>query len=243
MASIFVAKLDFGVTNDDLRSLFQQYGTVLKATVAMDKETGKSRGFAFVEMANDDEAKAAISALDGFTVNGRQIAVKEAEQRGDNRGPRDNNNFKPRDNNYNSNYKGNNNRNEGGGYKPKGDFNKSNEGGGYRNDNFKPRDTDDFPRKSNDDDDDKPVYKSSSFELPKIDPRNKKVDKEKEKKKPADDDKSKKTKLNPYKKSGKNNRFFDDEDDDDFDPNTASLFDYDDEDDDWDDEDDNEDED
>lgn len=97
MTSIFVAKLDFGVSNLELRQLFENYGTVLKATVATDRETGKPRGFAFVEMANSQEASNAISALDGHVINGRALAVKEAEQRTDNRSnPRP---FTPRDNN------------------------------------------------------------------------------------------------------------------------------------------------
>jgi len=85
MISIFVAKLDFGVDNNQLRSLFESYGKVNKATVAMDKETGRSRGFAFVEMENDQEGQAAIDGLDGRVINGRNIAVKKAEDRGDNR--------------------------------------------------------------------------------------------------------------------------------------------------------------
>jgi len=60
MTSIFVAKLDFGVTSEQLKETFEQYGKVLKATVATDRETGKSRGFGFVEMADSDEAKNAI---------------------------------------------------------------------------------------------------------------------------------------------------------------------------------------
>lgn len=85
MTSIFVAKLDFGVTNEQLRQLFEQHGSVIKVNVATDRETGKSRGFAFVEMANRDEAMSAINALNGHMINGRDIAVKEAEQRGDTR--------------------------------------------------------------------------------------------------------------------------------------------------------------
>jgi RNA recognition motif-containing protein len=90
MISIFVAKLDFGVDNAQLRSLFEPYGKVNKATVATDKETGRSRGFGFVEMDDESEGTAAIEALDGFSINGRTIAVKKAEDRGDNRnqGPR-----------------------------------------------------------------------------------------------------------------------------------------------------------
>ena len=76
MTSIFVAKLDFGIGNDELRQAFARFGTVLKATVATDRETGKSRGFGFVEMANAEEAREAIKALDGSLLNGRPIAVK-----------------------------------------------------------------------------------------------------------------------------------------------------------------------
>ena len=85
MTSIFVAKLDFGVTNQELRQLFEAYGTVLKATIATDRETGKPRGFAFVEMADQQEALAAINGLDGYVINGRALAVKEAEQRNNDR--------------------------------------------------------------------------------------------------------------------------------------------------------------
>ena len=87
MTSIFVAKLDFGVTNEQLKSLFEQYGKVAKASVATDRETGKSRGFGFVEMPDFNEAQESIRALDGFVVNGRPIAVKEAEDRSGNKGP------------------------------------------------------------------------------------------------------------------------------------------------------------
>jgi RNA recognition motif-containing protein len=85
MTSIFVAKLDFGVSEEELRTLFEEYGTVLKAHIAKDRETGKPRGFAFVEMADQEEAYAAIEGLNDHTINGRQLAVKEAEQRESNR--------------------------------------------------------------------------------------------------------------------------------------------------------------
>ena len=87
MISIFVAKLDFGVDNAQLTALFEEYGRVIKATVALDRETRKSRGFGFVEMADDEEGQAAIAALDGSMVNGRPIAVKEAEDRGGSKRP------------------------------------------------------------------------------------------------------------------------------------------------------------
>lgn len=89
MTNIFVARLDFGVTQDDLKTAFEQYGKVNKVSIAIDKETGKSKGFAFLEMENAEEAAAAIKSLDGFTINGRQIAVKEAENRESNRPRRD----------------------------------------------------------------------------------------------------------------------------------------------------------
>lgn len=85
MTSIFVAKLDFGVDNQQLSSLFETYGKVNKATVALDRETGKSRGFGFVEMPDDGEAQDAISNLDGYQINGRPIAVKQAEDRSNSR--------------------------------------------------------------------------------------------------------------------------------------------------------------
>jgi RNA recognition motif-containing protein len=88
MTSIFVAKLDFGVTSEQLKSAFEEYGRVLKSSIAMDRETGKSRGFGFVEMENADEARNAISALDNSLLNSRSISVKEAEAR-ENRAPRE----------------------------------------------------------------------------------------------------------------------------------------------------------
>lgn len=82
MTSVFVAKLDFNTTDEQLKSLFERYGKVNRVTIAKDRETGKPRGFAFVEMLNDEEAESAISALDNTTVNGRTIAVKKADDRG-----------------------------------------------------------------------------------------------------------------------------------------------------------------
>jgi len=89
MTNIFVARLDYGVTQDELRSIFEEYGQVNKASLAIDKETGKSKGFAFIEMENDDEAQSAIKSLDGYTMHGREIAVKQAEDRQDNRPKRE----------------------------------------------------------------------------------------------------------------------------------------------------------
>lgn len=89
MTNIFVARLDYGVTQEDLQTAFADYGQVNKVSLAMDRETGKSKGFAFIEMNNDDEAQAAINGLNGSTMSGREIAVKEADKKDDNRPKRD----------------------------------------------------------------------------------------------------------------------------------------------------------
>ena len=89
MTNIFVARLDYAVTQEELKSAFGDFGQVNKASLAIDKETGKSKGFAFIEMENDEEAQAAIKSLDGSTMHGREIAVKQAESREDNRPKRD----------------------------------------------------------------------------------------------------------------------------------------------------------
>lgn len=108
MTSIFVAKLDFNTTDEQLKSLFEAHGRVNRVTIAKDRETGKPRGFAFVEMPNEAEAEAAIQALDDSEVNGRPIAVKKADDRGakpqGDRPPRTD--FKPRDDNRSSDFRG-----------------------------------------------------------------------------------------------------------------------------------------
>lgn len=79
--NIFVAKLSFDTQSADLQSVFEQFGEVTSCSIIMDKETGRSKGFGFVEMASDDEAQAAISALDNTDLDGRTIVVKKAEPR------------------------------------------------------------------------------------------------------------------------------------------------------------------
>ena len=79
--NIFVAKLDYGVSDSELNQLFEEFGTVDSSRVIMDRDTGRSKGFGFVEMNNDEEAMSAISALDGMDVRGRNIVVKKAEPR------------------------------------------------------------------------------------------------------------------------------------------------------------------
>jgi RNA recognition motif-containing protein len=76
--NLFVAKLSSSTTGDDLQELFSAHGEVASAKVIFDRETGNSKGFGFVEMPNDDEASAAIAALNESEVDGKEIVVKEA---------------------------------------------------------------------------------------------------------------------------------------------------------------------
>ncbi len=79
--NIFVAKLNYDTDSETLREVFEAYGEVSSANVINDKFTGRSRGFGFVEMDNEDEAREAIADLDGSTLDGRTIVVKKAEPR------------------------------------------------------------------------------------------------------------------------------------------------------------------
>lgn len=79
--NIYVGNLPYDTTGDDLVQLFQTYGTVTSGQVIIDKFSGRSRGFGFVEMANDDEAQAAIDALNGTPYGGRPLTVNEARPR------------------------------------------------------------------------------------------------------------------------------------------------------------------
>jgi len=87
LKNIFVGNLDFSVREEAIRSLFETYGTVERVSVMTDRETGRSRGFAFVEMTNEGEAERAISALNGSNMSGRALNVNEARPKTD-RGPR-----------------------------------------------------------------------------------------------------------------------------------------------------------
>ena len=78
---IFVGNLSFDTTSADLESLFSQMGTCESASVITDRETGRSRGFGFVEMSSASEAGKAISELNGREIGGRQINVSEAKER------------------------------------------------------------------------------------------------------------------------------------------------------------------
>ena len=78
---LFVGSLSFEVTDGELEGLFKQYGEVVSAKVILDRESGRSRGFAFVEMSSDSSAQSAIDALNGTDVKGRAIKVSIAQER------------------------------------------------------------------------------------------------------------------------------------------------------------------
>lgn len=80
MAKIYVGNLPWSATDAELRNFFAEYGEVQSATVIMDRETGRSRGFGFVEM-DDDAARKAIAGADGKELDGRALRVNEARER------------------------------------------------------------------------------------------------------------------------------------------------------------------
>ena len=79
--NVYVGNLPWSTTTDDLYAMFQQYGAVTRAQVITDRETGRSRGFGFVEMPNEAEANAAIAALNNQPMNGRPLTVNVAKPR------------------------------------------------------------------------------------------------------------------------------------------------------------------
>lgn len=83
MKNLYVGNLSFSTTENDLRDMFAPYGNVERASLVNDRDTGRSRGFGFVEMTNDSEAAAAISALNGKETNGRPLTVNEARPKAD----------------------------------------------------------------------------------------------------------------------------------------------------------------
>ena len=180
MTNIFVARLDYGVTQEELKSAFEQYGQVNKVSLAIDKETGKSKGFAFIEMRNNEEAVAAIKGLDGQTMHGRQIAVKQAEDRSNGA--------------------------------PKREFNNNSDRKPFVRENREPREgNNSSTKKEHDDDDDHTSTPEIFIPKPVV---NKIVEKKKDPIMKKIEDRPKANKMQAYKKSGKQNRFFFDEDDD-----------------------------
>jgi RNA recognition motif-containing protein len=80
--NLFVARLNFKTTSEELEKAFAQYGQVTSAKIVKDRDTGRSKGFGFVEMASDQEANAAIAALNETELDGRTIVVKPANPKG-----------------------------------------------------------------------------------------------------------------------------------------------------------------
>lgn len=81
--NIYVGNLSYNTNESDLRAAFEEHGEVTSAAVISDRDSGQSKGFGFVEMSNDQEAKAAIAAMDGAELQGRQLKVNEARPRAD----------------------------------------------------------------------------------------------------------------------------------------------------------------
>ncbi|WP_339737688.1 RNA-binding protein [uncultured Sunxiuqinia sp.] len=104
--NIFVGNLNYSITEDDIKEIFEEYGELTSVKLITDKFTGRSKGFGFVEMADADEAKKAIEELNGAEVEGRSMVVNESIE-------------KKRDNNRGGGgggFRGGNNRGGGGGY-------------------------------------------------------------------------------------------------------------------------------
>ncbi|WP_343633616.1 RNA-binding protein [Fluviicola sp.] len=185
MTSIFVAKLDFNATEEQLKSLFEEYGRVNRVTIAKDRETGKPRGFAFVEMADESEADQAIEALDNYAINGRNIAVKKADDRASGGKPSGGGDNRSGDRPYKSD-------------RPREDRSNTNE---YKSDYKKP--------------DDNRVSKPAFTNPDDIIPAKVERKKEKDTRSiggNAGKETPKKPKMEAYRKSGKDNQFLDDDD-------------------------------
>jgi cold-inducible RNA-binding protein len=88
MKSLFVGNMSFQTTEGDLRTLFEPFGQITRVHMAMDRETGRARGFAFIEMPNDEEAAKAMAGLDGKEFGGRNLKVNEARPKGEGGPPR-----------------------------------------------------------------------------------------------------------------------------------------------------------
>jgi RNA recognition motif-containing protein len=121
--NIFVGSLPFSLEEADLKELFEAYGEVSTVKLIIDRETGRSKGFGFVEMSDDESAQKAIAGLNGAEVKGRSIAVSQAEEK------------KPGDRRGGGGGYGGGNRGGGGGYGGGGNRGGSGGGGGYSRDN------------------------------------------------------------------------------------------------------------
>ena len=129
--NIFVGSLPFSISEADLQCIFEEFGDVTSTKIIIDRVTGRSKGYGFIEMTNDEEAKKAIEELNGSEVEGREIVVNVAQERTDNRrsgGGGYNRGGGSRGGNGGGGY-GGGNRGGGGGY---GGGGRSSDRGGYR---------------------------------------------------------------------------------------------------------------
>ncbi len=94
--NIYVGNLHYDIDEDQLREIFEEYGEVTSSKIIMDRETGRSKGFGFIEMSNDEEANAAMSELNDAELKGRNMRVNEARERTGGGGGRDRRNFRQR---------------------------------------------------------------------------------------------------------------------------------------------------
>ena len=78
---IYVGNMNYGMSEEDLKDVFTVYGEVVSTKIIIDRDTGRSKGFGFVEMSTEDEARAAIAELDGKEVSGRNLRVSEAQRK------------------------------------------------------------------------------------------------------------------------------------------------------------------
>jgi cold-inducible RNA-binding protein len=123
---LFIAGLPYDFDDVDLKEMFELYGVVNSAKVVMDRETGKSKGFGFIDMPDDTEARQAIETLDGAGIKGKKLAVKEADEQNKGGGSRG------RDD------RGRDNRGGGGGYGGGGGGGRDDRGGGGGRGNDRP---------------------------------------------------------------------------------------------------------
>ena len=79
--NIYVGNLPYNLSEEELQSVFEEYGAIEKTTIIMDRESGQSKGFGFIEMTNDEEAERAIEALNGADLKGRSMKVNKARPR------------------------------------------------------------------------------------------------------------------------------------------------------------------
>jgi len=94
--NIYVGNLHFNVSEDELRKAFEEYGEVASVKIITDKYSGRSKGFGFVEMLNDSEAKNAIENLNGTEIKGRAVNVNQAREKENNSGGGERRSFRPR---------------------------------------------------------------------------------------------------------------------------------------------------